>query len=185
MDFRNLTELDTARLQRMVLRHTYPYRHDPLSVCVRYSRGADFSGACYYRDSRIFVNLGRNNRYPYTLVTHVARAQSNRTHWWREGYRLVLADAYQLTLFIYLHELFHYLVKAAGRNTRRKEAMCDRFAARILIDEYGCRLLDARSALAPRDGWDFQDLDAFVADAPREAFFFSTPRPAIPVTIRS
>ncbi|MBI5864378.1 MAG: hypothetical protein HZB38_07710 [Planctomycetes bacterium] len=171
MDFRNTTHLDEVRLYEMFLRHTAPYRHERLTVRVRYSRSAAFSGACYYRTSRLLINLGRQNRYPYALSTHVARSQSNRTHWWRELYQLTLADAYQLALFVYLHELFHFLVKAAGRNTRRKEAMCDRFAARVLVDDYGCPLRTVDGRLVRRADWDFQDLAAFVGGAPRAAQF--------------
>src|SRR5262245_22273954 len=98
MDFRNSTNLDDTRFYKLFLRHTVPYRHDKLTVRVRYSRGADFSGSCHYRTARLLINLGRHNRYPYALATHVARAESNRTHWWRELYRLTLADGYQLAL---------------------------------------------------------------------------------------
>lgn len=169
MEFSNRTALETGRLYRLFLRHTQPYRHDALVVSVRYSRGADFSGTCYYRDARIYVNLGRHVTFPYALGTHIARAESNRTHWWREIYRLTLHDAYQLALFIYLHELYHYLVKAAGRSPRRKESRCDRFAARALVDCHGCRITDRLGRPVARELWDFQDPAAFVAKAPREA----------------
>lgn len=165
--FRNSTTLDGERLHRMFLRHTAPYRHDTLEVAVRYSRGADFSGTCQYRDARIFVNLGRHVRFPYELSTNIAKARSNGTHWWRETYRVQVADAYQLALFVYLHELYHHLVKLAGRSPRRKEARCDRFAIRILVDEYGSRVCDSRGQAVPREQWDFQDLDALVAKARR------------------
>jgi len=168
MDFRNSTDLDDARLYVMFLRHTTPYRHDRLSVYVRYSRSADFSGTCYYREARIHVNVGRHNRYPYTLRTSIAKAHATRTGWHRELYRLTVTDAHQLALFVYLHELFHYLVKRAGRSPRRKEAMCDRFAARVLVDDYGCPLRRRSGQLIRRELWDFKDLDAFVAAAPRE-----------------
>lgn len=182
VQFSNSTKLNSETLYRMLLRHTAPYRHDELTVRVRYSRGADFSGACYYRDARIFINIGRANRYPYDLATHIAKARSNRTHWWRDLYRLALADAYQLTLFIYLHELYHYLVNKAGRGVRRKEAMCDRFAARVLVDDYGCRLCDSAGAPVERASWDFQDLHGFVSAAPRELVV--PVRREIPVMIR-
>ncbi len=168
MLFHNSTRLDGERLERVFLRHTRPWRHEELTVRVRYSRGADFSGSCYYRDKRIFINLGRRNRYPYRMGTHIARARSNRTHWWREVYSVVLADAYQLALFIYLHELYHALVHAARRNTRRKEAMCDRFAARVLVDDYACPVVARDGRRVLRDEWDFQDLDGFVAAAAKE-----------------
>jgi hypothetical protein len=167
MDFRNTTALSTEHLRGLLLDHTRPYRHDRLRVLVRYGRGADFSGRCYYKEGRIHVNLGRHVRYPYLLATNVAKARSYGAYWRRDVYRLKLTDAYQLVLFIYLHELFHYLVHAARRAPRRKEAMCDRFAARALVDRCGCPLLDRSGFAAPRERWDFQDLDAFVAAAPR------------------
>ncbi len=169
MEFRNSTALDSVRLHELFLRHTAPYRHDQLRVSVRYSRGADFSGTCYYREAKIFVNLGRHLRFPYLMGTHVAKASSNRTHWWRETYRLRLADPYQLALFVYLHELYHHLVKAAGHSPRRKESRCDRFAARVLVDEHRCDLLDRFGQPVPRENWDFQDLHHFVSKAPKAA----------------
>ncbi|MDX2199767.1 MAG: hypothetical protein SF069_12455 [Phycisphaerae bacterium] len=175
MDLRNSTALPSARLAGMILRHTTPYRHDRLQVRIRYSRGAPFSGTCDYRKLRLTVNLGRENEYPYSLVTHIARAQSTRTHWWREGYILRLASAEQLVLFVYLHELYHYLVFAAGRCTRQKEGMCDRFATRVLVDDYGCELRDARGGAVSRESWDFQDLHAFVRTAPRIAITAAPP----------
>jgi hypothetical protein len=168
MDLHNSTSLDTERLRQMFVRHTLPYRHDKLKVRVRYSRGAEFSGTCYYGHGQILVNLGRHNRYPFTLATGIAKARSNRTHWWRPTYQLTVADAYQLALFVYLHELYHYLVKAAKRSPRRKEAMADRFATRVLVDYYGCRVCDTSERRVARETWDFKDLDAFVAAAPRQ-----------------
>ncbi len=168
MDFRNSTELDAQTLHRLYVQHTRPYRHDKLVVRVRYSRGADFSGTCYYTEARILVNLGRHVTYPYRLGTHIARSKSNRTHWWRETYRLVVKTRYELALFVYLHELYHFLVFEAGRNPRRKEAMCDRFAVRALVDHHGCRVVDRSGRRVPREAWDFQDVEAFVAGAPRD-----------------
>jgi len=177
MDLHNSTSLDTQRLRHMFLRHTLPYRHDKLKVRVRYSRGAEFSGTCYYGHAQILVNLGRHNRYPFTLATGIAKARSNRTHWWRPTYRLTVTDAYQLALFVYLHELYHYLVKAAKRSPRRKEAMSDRFATRVLVDYYGCRVCDTSGRRVARETWDFKDLAAFVAAAPRQKPA-AKPRPA-------
>ncbi len=168
MDLHNSTSLDTERLHNMFVRHSLPYRHDKLKVRVRYSRGAEFSGTCYYGHAQIMVNLGRHNRYPFTLATSIAKARSNRTHWWRQAYRLTVADAYQLALFVYLHELYHYLVKAAKRSPRRKEAVSDRFATRVLVDYYGCRVCDTSGRRVARETWDFKDLDAFVGTAPRQ-----------------
>jgi hypothetical protein len=184
MRFINTTDLDTEKLHRLILRHTAPYAHDRLTITVRYSRRADFSGACYYRGGRIFVNLGRSNRYPYTLGTYIAKARSYATHWSREVFRLTVADAYQLALFVYLHELFHHLVKAAGRCVRRKEAMCDRFAVKALVDHFHCPLLDSRGRRPARNRWDFQDLHGFVAAAPRDGAVPPAAPRKIPVVIR-
>lgn len=167
MDVRNSTQLDSDRLERMFRAAVDGWPHDGLRVFVRYSRGAEFSGTCYYASDRIFVNLGRQNRYPYPLHTHIARPQSNRTHWWRELYTLHVADAAQLVLFVFLHEFYHRLVKRAGRNVRQKEARCDRFAARVLVDCYGVEIRDGDGNPVPRMEWDFQDLDGFVAAAAR------------------
>jgi hypothetical protein len=101
------------------------------------------------------------------MGTQIARAQSNRTHWWRETYRLSIADPYQLALFVYLHELYHYLVKTAGRSPRRKESRCDRFATRILVGDYGARVTDSHGRPVARENWDFQDVETFVARARR------------------
>jgi hypothetical protein len=184
MDFRNATALDSERLLALFHRHTAPYRHDALTVRMRYSRGADFSGTCYYRDARIFINLGRHTRFPYRLATNLARARSRGWYWSRAAYYVTARDAYELALFVYLHELFHYLVKAAGRSPRRKEAMCDRFAAAALVDHHGAAVCDAAGRTVARELWDFRDLRAFVAAAPRIATpTAARPRP-IPVRVR-
>ncbi|MFN0137579.1 MAG: hypothetical protein ACKVS9_15860 [Phycisphaerae bacterium] len=168
MDFRNLTQLDSARLYSLFIRHTEPYDHSAISVRVKNGRSAEFSGSCYYASSTLNINLSPKNRYPYSLGTHVARPQSNQSHWWRDIYRITLADAYQLALFVYLHELFHYLVRKAGRPTRRREGMCDRFAARVLVDHYGCIMRRSDESLAERDEWDIHDLHKLVAAAPKQ-----------------
>jgi hypothetical protein len=169
MEFRNTTALSSDRLHALFVDHTQPYAHDRLHVVVRYSRGADFSGMCRYRDARISINLGRHVEFPYALGTHIARARSNRTCWWRETYRLTVASAYQLVLFVYLHELYHYLVKQSGHSPRQKESRCDRFATRALINSFGCPVTDRHGQPVPRSRWDFQDLDAFVERAPQAA----------------
>jgi|GEM_PF-1412911 len=184
MDFSNATELDDALLHALLIRHTHPYRHDGLKVRVRYSRGADFSGTCFGAQDKIYVNLGRANRYPYTLGTNVARARTTCTGWRRDIFRLTVRDASQLVLFVYLHELYHWLVRGAGRSPHRKEAMCDRFATAVLVDCYGCALRSGDGRPAPRGEWDFKDLHAFVARAPQARKSGQAARRPIPVTIR-
>ncbi|MBX3395920.1 MAG: hypothetical protein KF841_11200 [Phycisphaerae bacterium] len=165
MLLRNSTRLNSLRLERMFRDAIAGWPHDGAQVFVRYSRGSDFSGACYYESDRIFINLGRHVSYPYKLRINVARPQSNRTHWWRELYALEIRSPEELALFIFLHEFYHRLVKRAGRNIRQKEARCDRFATRVLVDHYGCVIRDTAGRLVNRSEWDFQDLNGFVEAA--------------------
>jgi hypothetical protein len=163
--FHNSTHLDSSRLEGMIRHAAREWPLDGLEVVVRYSRKSDFSGTCYYNTGRIYINLGAGNRYPFRLRTYIARAKSDKRRWWREVYALELQDAYQLVLFVFMHELYHWLVKKARRNTRQKEARCDRFAARALVDGFGLAVRDMEGRLVHRDEWDFQDLDGFVAAA--------------------
>lgn len=165
MKFSNNTDLQTHRLTEMIHRAIDGWSLEGLSVAIRFSRGADFSGSCHYVPPRIFVNLGRHIRYPYLLRTHIARARSEARSWWRELYTIELADGYQLVLFIFLHEFYHWLIRKARRNGRQKEGRCDRFAARVLVNDYAASVRDTKGHLVPRAAWDFQDLEGFVAAA--------------------
>ncbi|UCG33825.1 MAG: hypothetical protein JSU68_04150 [Phycisphaerales bacterium] len=176
MRLTNSTSLSTGRLNAMILPHMQGWKCDRLIVRVRWSRGAEFSGTCNYTRRVITVNLGRHNRYPYVMDTQTARPRSNRTHWWRPSCHIVLADAYQLALFVFLHELYHWLIRQARRNTRQKEGRCDRFAARVLVNEYGCPMLDAKGRPVPRAEWDFQDLYSFIEGARRKRTSARRPR---------
>lgn len=179
MVVRNSTTLDSLRLERTIRHYCAPWRCDALSVQVRYSRAAPFSGTCYYLHDRIFVNLGRSVRYPYRFATNLARARATGRGWRREALFLSAPDGFGLVLFVFLHELFHYLVKQAGRAPGRKEGMCDRFAAGKLVDDFGWRVMRGDGRSVPRGEWDFRDLEAFVAGARRP---LSAPA-AIPVRI--
>ena len=136
-----------------------------LTVRVRYSRGADFSGTCIYSDRRIYINLGRHLTYPYRMATHIARAKSLGRTWYKPTFCVDLSDGYQIALFIFMHELYHLLVKVARRNTRQKESMCDRFATRHMVDRFGATVCTEAGRPVARELWDFQDLDRFVAAA--------------------
>lgn len=165
MNLRNTTHLDSGRLEDLFLKAIDGWSHDGLDVAIRPSRGADFSGSCHYVPPRIYVNIGRHNRYPYLLRSHIARARSDARSWWRELYTIELSDAYELVLFIFLHEFYHWLIRRARRNGRQKESRCDRFAARVLVGQFGAVVRDVRGRDVPRSEWDFQDLDGFVAAA--------------------
>lgn len=167
MRLRNSTDIDSQRLASMFAESIRTWPSDGIDVSVRFSRGAEFSGSCHYSPPRIYINLGRDNEYPYLIRTHIARANSNARCWWRELYTVELEDASQLALFIFLHEFYHWLVRKARRNSRQKEARCDRFATRYLVDAFGCVVRDTKNRPVSRETWDFQDLDGFVAAARR------------------
>jgi predicted SprT family Zn-dependent metalloprotease len=188
MDLTNRTHLNTDELQRRMRTAADGWSLGRLRVHVRYSRRADYSGTCYYKQGVIYVNLGRHLAYPYRLGTSVAPAKSNARHWWKPIYTLELADEYQVALFVFLHELYHWLVHRARRNPRQKESMCDRFAARILVDRFGVRVRDERGRLARREAWDIQNVEAFVAAArpPRPVpAARAAVRPVAPAPIRN
>ena len=180
MRLMNSTDLDSVRLKRLLEAYTCQWpRFGKLTVRIRYSRGADFSGTCFYGKHTITVNVGRHVTYPYAMRTYIARAQSNATHWWKRLHAIEIENGYQLALFVFLHEFFHYLIKRAGRNTRQKESMCDRFAARALVDRFDLRITTDTGEPVPREDWDFQDLDRFVAAVWRKSRrATSTPRTA-------
>lgn len=163
MDFANSTTLAAEKLRGLCLAGLDGWSVGPITVRVRYSRGADFSGTCIYVDRLIYVNLGRHVRYPYEMRTNLARVKTLAGGWRRAVYTIRLRDGYELALFIFMHELYHLLVYRAGRNTRQKESMCDRFAARHLVDRFGCPVTTEKGERAPREAWDFQDLEGFVA----------------------
>lgn len=165
IDFANATHLSSDRLFDLFLNGLRGWNVGRITVRVRYTRSTDFSGTCFYADKRVFINLGKHLRYPYRMDTHIAKAQRWGNVWRRPLYSMELKDAYQLATFIFMHELYHLLVKRAGRNTRQKEAMCDRFAAKHLIERFGCTVKTDQGERAPRLAWDFQDLDGFVAAA--------------------
>jgi hypothetical protein len=165
MDFTNSTSLDSNTLERMFLESADPFPTDELVVRVRYSRGSDFSGSCYYDTHRLFVNLGKHLVYPYAMDTYIARSVAARNGWVKPLYSIELADGYQVVLFVLMHEFYHWLIKRAGRNTRQKESMCDRFAARAMVDRFATPIRDSKGDPVQRLAWDFQNLDGFVARA--------------------
>ena len=167
MELHNSTHLNGDALERLFQEAVAGWPHEGMHVYVRYSRGSDFSGSCYYRPPRIHINLGRRNRYPYVIRTQIARARSDRRSWWRELYEVEAADAVQLAFFLFMHEFYHWLVRKARRNSRQKEGRCDRFAVRAMVERWGMNVRDTNGRRVPREAWDFQDLDGFVAAARR------------------
>ena len=165
VSFHNATELSTTRLESLCREAMDGWSIGTLDVRVRYSRGADFSGRCHYTNQRIFVNLGRHVTYPYAMRTYVARAKTVGRRWMKPLYTLDMNDGYELVAFIFMHELYHLLVKRSRRNTRQKESMCDRFAVRYMVERFGSVVRDDRGRAVPREEWDFQDLERFVAAA--------------------
>ena len=166
-EFNNSTDLADERLLAMCREGAANWPVGRIHLRVRYSRGADFSGTCFYGERRIHVNLGRHLTYPYLMETHLARSKTRGQYWYKPIYTLQLQDGYQVVLFVFMHELYHLLVRKARRNTRQKESMCDRFAARCLVERYGAVVRDRRRCLVSREAWDYQDVEGFVAAARR------------------
>ncbi len=167
IDYCNGTELESHRVLARCKDALSGWSVRSLTLRVRYSRGADFSGTCFYAGRRIFINVGRHLQYPYAMQTNLGRAKNHGRYWARPIYLVELESAYDLVLFIFLHELYHLLIRIARRNPRQKESMCDRFAARYLVDRFGSQVRTKEGAPVPREEWDFQDLDGFVARARR------------------
>lgn len=165
LDFANSTSLDDARLEALCAEGLAGWAVGTITLRVRHSRGADFSGSAYYGDHRVFVNIGRHVRFPYAMGTHVAKTRTVGRAWHKPIYTVELADAYQLVVFVFMHELYHLLVRRARRNIRQKESMCDRFATRFLVERFGAEVTDPNGRPVARQLWDFQDLDGFVAAA--------------------
>ena len=167
IEFHNSTRLSDEKLLAMCREGAADWAVGRIHLRVRYSRGADFSGTCFHADRRIYVNLGRHLSYPYLMGTHLARSKTSGDYWYKPVYTLRLKDGYQVVLFVFMHELFHLLVRKARRNPRQKESMCDRFAARFLVDRFGAAVCDSAGGCVPREAWDFQDVEGFVAAARR------------------
>lgn len=169
LDYTNSTHVPDPELIPAIRAAISDWSVGHLVVRVRYSRGADFSGTCFYNDGRIYVNLGRHVRYPYLLRTSIGRGRQVGRVWRKPLYALRLPTALELVMFVFMHELYHLLVKRARRNPRQKESMCDRFATRWLVDRCGVEVVDGRGQVVPRQAWDFQDVEGFVARARRRS----------------
>lgn len=162
MEIINHTDLDTRRIEAMFLRATSMWSAQTLKVTVRYSRGAVYSGTFASNPSRIYINISRKNRYPLKIETSIARARTVGSSWWKPSYHIKSENAYQVALFVFLHEMYHYLIYRSRRNGHRKEAMCDRFAVRYLNEHCRLTVFDQENNPVPKSAWLFQDLDAFV-----------------------
>jgi len=165
IDFSNSTTLSTDRIAGIITLGMQGWATGSVTVRVRYGRSADFSGACHYVTQRIYINIGRHVQFPYRMNTHIARARTVGRRWYRPLYSLELSSAYDLVAFIFMHELYHLLVKRAGRNVRQKEGRCDRFATRFMVDQFATRVLSEKGVPLDRAEWDFQDVESFVAAA--------------------
>lgn len=165
MQFSNRTDLDDGRLRSLCVEALAGWAVGHVDIRIRYSRGADFSGKCYYREHRILINLGRHLLFPYFLRTHIALARTVGRSWLRPLYTVELMDGYEVVWFIFLHELFHLLIARARRNPRQKEGMCDRFATRFLVQRFGAVVRDEKGVPLAREAWDVQDVEGFVAAA--------------------
>ncbi len=165
IDFHNSTDLPGDTLLDLFKEGVAGWALRPLTIRVRYSRGADFSGTCFYTERRIYINIGRHLAYPYLMGTNLALTKTIGRRWYKPIYTLEMGSGYEVAAFVFMHELYHLLVKRARRNTRQKESMCDRFAARFVVTLFGATVRDEKGQVIPREEWDSQDVDGFVAAA--------------------
>lgn len=168
IEFHNSTELSSRVLERGCNECIEGWNVGTILLRIRYSRGADFSGTCFYDQRKIYINLGKHLVYPYPMNTHLARSVTIGRRWFKPIYRINIENGIQLAMFIFMHELYHLLVRRAGRNTRQKESMCDRFAARYLVDRFGVSIVTNKGKSVSRSDWDFQNVDGFVSAARRK-----------------
>jgi hypothetical protein len=159
---RNSTRLVTLRLLREFGEAMRGWPMAGVRVWVRHTRGAEYSGTCYPQEARIYINLSPTLRFPYRLATQVAPGKTQHGVWRRPLWTVMVLDACDLATFIFLHECYHWLLHRARRNGRQKEAMCDRFGLRYLVDHRGAGVCDEAGRSVPRGDWDVQDLDGFV-----------------------
>jgi len=162
MEIINKTELDSRRIEAMFLKASAGWQAPSIKVVVRYSRGAVYSGTFASHPLRFYVNISRTNRYPLRVETGIAKSKSCGQTWWKPSYFIRTENAYQLALFVFLHEFYHYLIHRSQRNGHRKEGMCDRFAVRYLNQRCRLTVYDANGRPVPKAMWLFQDLDEFV-----------------------
>ncbi len=165
MEIINRTELDSRKIEAMLLRATTGWDVPKLRVTIRYSRTTKYSGTFMSNPPRIYVNIGKHNRYPMKIETSIARAKSIGRYWWKPAYHIRVETPYQLVLFVFLHEFYHYLIHRARRNPYRKEAMCDRFAVKYLIEHCKLKVYDSSNTPIKKSIWLFQDLEEFVTNA--------------------
>lgn len=165
MEIVNKTELDSKKIVSMILKATNSWQTPRLKVTIRYSRGAKYSGTYIANPPRIYVNIAKNNRYPMKLETSIAKAQTIGRYWWKPIYHIRLENPYQLVLFVFMHEFYHYLIHRARKNSHRKEAMCDRFAIKYLVENYKLKVYDSKNTPVEKEKWLFQDLEGFVRNA--------------------
>jgi len=161
----NSTRLATLELLRRFGAGMADWPVAGLRVWVRASRGADYSGTCFTSEGRIFVNIAPRLAFPYRMSTQIAPGKTMRGTWRRPLFTVEMAGPADVCTFVFLHECYHWLIQRAGRNGRCKEAMCDRFATRHLVDHHGAVVRDAGGRPVARTAWDLQDLDGFVAKA--------------------
>jgi len=161
----NTTRLDSLGLLRGFAEAVANWPMDGLRVWVRDSRGADYSGTCYPREGRVFVNLSPRLEFPYKLNVQLARGTTVRGVWRRPLHTVDVPGPRELCTFVFLHEAYHWLIHRAGRNGRCKEAMCDQFATRYLVDHCGCVVRDHAGRAVTRAAWDMRNLDGFVLRA--------------------
>ncbi len=182
IEFHNTTTLSSQTLERLCNECIEGWNVGSILLRIRDSRGADFSGTCFYDQRKIYINIGKHLVYPYAMNTHLACAVTIGRRWFKPIYVINIENGIQLAMFIFMHELYHLLVRRARRNPRQKESRCDRFAARYLVDRFGVTVVTSKGKPVAREQWDFQDVNGFVAVTRRKTRAARRPIPIVKQT---
>jgi hypothetical protein len=95
-----------------------------LQVKIKYTKEnakTPYSGVCYYREDKIRVSINPKNRYPLKITVG---SPFNKSSW--QNYYLNSEE--ELALFVFLHEISHYIDYKNGLSVRCKQTKADKFA---------------------------------------------------------
>ncbi len=95
-----------------------------LKVRVRYTRKkakTPYSGICYYKEDKIGVSVNPENKYPVKIRIG---SPFNKSSW--QYYYLDSPE--EVVMFVFLHELSHYLDYKNSLSVRCKQTKADKFA---------------------------------------------------------
>jgi len=119
-----LNKTEFREMDEILRSYVENYNLENLIVKISYMRkGAKspYSGICYYKKNKIRVSINKNNKYPIKIKVG---SPFNTASW--EYYYLNSPE--EVILFVFLHEISHYLDYINGLAMGCKETKADKFA---------------------------------------------------------